>query len=306
MIDLAYFWIGPLGRMSPMPIPTVGVTNTVETFANEHTSLVGKRTVDVHGWRRTWSLTEAWLEYDDLSFLEAHYMRVIDDPIRLLDPLRKNRAFAGPAGGFRNAGWSGGIRSFHIPSSAHGVVSEETAFQGPTISYVSEGDMREVSYFSDRYMLWDVTTATDPTPTLYLNGPNTNTRYCDVTVPNEVLTYSIYVMPANGNETTLNIHSVTATGGESELLGSATTSGSGDWERLEVTFDSPGDGYGVRPSLTANTDGSVSIMGAQLEVGEEATGWVMGLGSPEVVISSMTGVSPRYPLVTAELTIREL
>ena len=320
MLDLAYFWIGPLGRLTPLAVPEPGVTNTVEMVATEHTSLIASRTYDIHGWRRTWGFTEAYLEHDDLGLLEAYYLHLIEAPLRFIDPLRKNRAFPAAAAGYPQPGWYAGIDGMWAWPGVNGFITEHHDTDAPWIIRTDPYDGRNIGYSTDKYTRWEISTATTTTPSLLLNGPQpdlnvepANIRFVDPVIPGETLTYSIYLRAHDGALPQLYIWQVPEVGYMLDQdnyppMASAVAS-SGDWERVSVTITIPADASiaGIFPGIVSqNNQGYVDIAYGQLEVGSTPTNWVMGLGCPEVAITGLNSVSPRFPLVTADLTIKEL
>jgi hypothetical protein len=316
MLDLPYFRLGPIGQLNPLVIPEPGIQVENEFIGNVHTSLIGKKTADAHGWRRKWNLTQAYLDSDDYGLLRAYYMRLFNRPLRFLDPLEKNRALPGPSGGGRNPGWSKALKAFHLENSTHGIVTDRILSMGHTQSYVSDGDQRDVEFTIDNGMRWNVGAATASQPRLFLNGPVPDITttpvfaYVDPIIPGETVTYSVYVQCDDGANVSLRIYGINSISGSmGSQVGSTATTTNTAWTRLSVTFTiSDLDTYvGITPVLTnSNRTGYVNISKAQLEAGDTATSWVHGLGVPEVTIMAMSAASPRYPLVTTDLEIQEL
>jgi hypothetical protein len=315
MLDIPYFWMGPLGGLMPIVTPLSGLQNALEKFSAEHVSAMGNRTYDVNGWRRTWQLTEGWLDPDDLGYLESMFLGSLGR-VRLIDPLRKNRAAPGPAQGYRDYGFVNGLESFALPSPANGLIRFISDGDTPSTSFTSEGDQRVVASHPLYYTEWDLDGSSVPTRAIWLNGPlasyasfgTADARYVDPVVPGETITYSIYAIGEGGATATLSLAPVAATMAMAAVVGTSAASNA-LWTRLTVTYTVPSDGsvVGVLPVVrSTSAAGSIFLSKGQLELGTTATTHVPGLGCPEVEITALTGISPRHPYITAQMTIKEL
>jgi len=309
MLDIPMFWLGPLGRLLPLACPEQNVANTVEAQQATNTSVSARNTVDLQGFRRQWTMTEAWLDSDEVSMFEAMFTGIMMPPHRIIDPLRKNRFRPSVSAPRLTSLWNGSADAWYVPSG-QGLALSVPNDTGPYIEYVSEGDLREVSWRPDYEIMWDSVGAGNR---LYPNGAlkaDNLTAYksrVDPVLPGETITMSFWAHKTgtpNFNFFLATVNSVM----QYSLSGLAMTISSSTWQRYSLTYTAPTDGsvVGVFPIFSALGDGVLNLGPAQLESGNVASQWETGYGAPEVVITQFATVSPRYPMTTASLTIQEL
>jgi len=308
MLDIPMFWLGPIGQMMPLACPEPGVSNGLKLKAASSTSLSARSTVTIQGYRREWGFQEAWLDHEDMAFLEAMFSSVIKPPYRILDPLKKNRFRPSVAACRQTSVWSGGYDSWQIPVN-NGIMEVADA-DFPAVSYVSDGDLREVQYRPSSALVWHATNSGNMF--LYPNGlPNTDGTYkfsrTDPVLPGETITVSFAVRLSAAGQGALSLATVSPTG--TVGLAGATTFTNTAWGTTSFTYTVPSDGsvVGVFPYFTISSDTIDLFIGpGQMEEGSDVTSWEPGYGAPECYISNLNVQSPRFPLCTVDLTITEL
>lgn len=304
MLDIPMFWLGPLGRMIPLACPEQGLSNSVSQQAAQNATLSMRRVLDIQGYRREWSMNQAYLDPEDVSALEAMFMGFLMPPHRFIDPLKRNRLRPSVSAPRRAPMWNGGVGSWELlPGSGTIIVLEDQDYE--TVSYVSEGDAREVSYQIDSGLSWNSGGAGSR---LYPNGgPLIRPHSVDPILPGETLTLSFWMKMTGTGTFTFSLYPVNAsmvTGTPEEFEVTSST-----WQQYTITYTAPVDGtvVGLYPLLaTEDSDVSLQLGRAQLEAGDVVNRWEPGYGAPEVAITNLDTVSPRFPLITASLTITEL
>lgn len=306
MLDIPVFWVGPLGRLMPMPVPAPGVTGSPNLQAARNSTLNARNVFDVQGYRREWVFTEAWLTREDYQMLEAMYLGLIKPPMRLIDPRFKNRIRANVSVARRSSLWWGGANTWHLPTNS-GSLTDVSNGDYPGVSYISDGDEREVEWTPDTYINWNCNAGSKR---LYPNGAlkaNTDPykSRVDPILPGESLTYSFYV---KNTGTTFGFGiGLMHSDGTNDDFGYQTFNHA-TWTRVDLTWDYSDDPdvVGLYPYFISNGAGVLSVGPAQLEVGTEPTAWEPGYGAPEVMVTLLDGTSPRFDFTTASMTITEL
>jgi hypothetical protein len=255
-------------------------------------------------------MTEAWLDPDDVVLFEAMFSGVIHPPLRIIDPLKKNRLRASVSAATKQGYLAGGADAF-APEA--GVIASLVDEDTPYVSYTSQGDLREVSFRPTNAIAWQVTSNASR---MWLNGALKQTTptithrpsMVDPVLPGETVTLTFVVKLVSG---TCDIGVMLANAQMGSTQGpTITIPSSAAWQEVSITYTAPADGsvVGVVPYFQSTTANQmrVDVAYGQLENGDSYTGWELGYGAPECVITEMGAVSPRYPMVTCQLTIKEL
>lgn len=308
MLDIPVFWLGPLGRLVPLACPEPNVSNTIEMQAATNTSVNMRRTIDLQGFRRTWVLNQAYLDAEDVAVLEGMFNGMVMPPLRIIDPLRKNRFRPSVSAPRLTSLWGGSVNGWHAPVGGSAVVTS-VANSSPNVTYTSPGDARAVAWRPDENIRW---VAQAPGEQLMPNGamkPDGLTVYksrVDPLLRNEPVTWSFWAR-VTGDPFTAIIASVnqfmqpTATASTVSVSSSAWTKYSITYTPISTTI------WGMMPLFQAvGAFGILDIAQMQLESGNVASQWEPGHGAPECAITQFNTVSPRFPLITANLTIQEL
>lgn len=303
-MSVPVFRLGPLGRLVPLVSPDEGVSRSDEFVGAVHTSINASRTMDVRGYRRTWEFDQAYLEPDALSYLQSCFSGVVRSPLRLVDPINKNRLSKSTSAAAKLNGWSGAAGNW-VPTTANS--STRTMFgDTPPVELTTERGST-VAYVPETYIRFE--TANDDGDTVYAeydgHSPNLLSRAVPV-FPGETLTVS-------GCLRTLDPDSQMVIGfdlydAQAELIDYAMSdeTSSSTWDRLSATYqDLPANAVAAMPYVMVSTAGAYDIAQLQLEEGPEATPWQLGNGCPEVLFTELQEESPVYPLVTASLRLEE-
>lgn len=316
MLDIPMFWIGPLGGLMPIACPEPGLTNSLVFKAAENQALNGRITRDLQGVRREWSFTEAYLDPEDVAFFESLATHVIKPPFRIVDPLRKNRLLPSVASPSRASYLSNGYDSWYVYG---GSTYPDRSMDTPYVEYTTEGDQRTVRYRPSNCLR--VRLNSDGS-TVFTNGM---LRHWDSATPSNSEVYLDAIDPRGGglivNEgeqyvlsLTVNVISGTVEAGvygvdQSAHLSSSTsvTLSTTGWQTTSMDVIMPSSELGVTPYFRAVGGAAEFCVGyMQLEAGNVATSWEPGFGVPECDIVQFNLASPRYPLTTAQIKVKEL
>lgn len=323
MLDLPFFWLGTLGKLTPMACPADSVNSTLTVTGDVKSSLRGRNVRDVLAYRRAWDMSEAWLDARDHSLLESYLANSHETTYRLIDPLIRNRArlFASMTSNF--SGYAQAEASWHPETGAVTFVTGDVPFVPPV---PSEGDARPVGQFSPRKALWAPGTGPGGAGgRLSVNGQPTGPGLgtvmledVDASTPGETLTFSAWVKLGGGANVALRLTSVTVdpsllqpagTGSLSADFSSSAVQTGTSWTRVSTTFTVPNitEHIGVFPQFTSTSlSGTISIYGVQIERGSTPTSFVRGGGGAEVLLTNVSSISPRYPLINADLSLLEV
>jgi hypothetical protein len=274
------WYLGPPEDLRALECAEVNIDMPVERYGGVFQALSGSRTVDVTGFRQRFGFEFNYLDIDQYKWLEALFLRVIPGPLRLLNPMKKNRVTPESSA----ARWGGGTAQglyltsggqsleWDWPSGVGGIAAVTTKWFGRNANAVFRTDQIK-----------------------------------RITVlPSETITGSIYMKasaPVSYN-LLFDWHSRTGSLGSSAVtVASVTTS----WQRFTVTATAPvGAISATFAGYSANTTADVFLGPIQVEAGNVATGWEIGGGAPMVSIDQMPVLSPRYPLRNITMTVLEV
>lgn len=292
------FWLGPLGRLVPLSSPERDIERSMEMSGASNTSLDGTTTLDIRGFRRTWKLATTYLDVNDLSYLQACYQGLVSGPLRLIDPINKNRLSASTSAATKASEFPGGRTNWY---SAGGSVLSSYG-STPDIAY-TRYDGTAVTYSPDTYISWNAPAAGTLSAEVSGSKP-LNTKAVPARV-GEVLTLSLYLRVASGGGTgTAYLRAVDASGA---VVGTASASTSLTvWTPLSATLTVPATAVGVVVQFGSTLEGAYEVCQLQVEEGNAPTPWVAGQGCPEVAFLGLEEVSPRYPQVSCALTLKEV
>ncbi|TCO47295.1 hypothetical protein [Actinocrispum wychmicini] len=277
------FYLGRLGALRKLRDPMKGLDATNERIGATHRSLNGTTSLDVLGHKRTYKIQWDYLTHDDLSYLEALHLGLIDGPLRLVDPQRRNRLRAQVS--------SGGSRSR--------TTAGFTATQG-TLAFTSGATPPDV--FAAGAITWTLPAAAGGR----LTANDTLTDRTPL-IPGEPVTLSLY---AAGDPVTVQvvITPVDPSGQPGSPVFGPQVTLTGSYQRLPLTFipgpSHAGCAVGVDVPIGGPT-GTITTTGWQLEAAPTASPWVPGTGCPVVVIDSLTDVYPEYGYHAPTLTLLE-
>ncbi|RJQ79981.1 hypothetical protein D5S17_09430 [Pseudonocardiaceae bacterium YIM PH 21723] len=243
-----------------------------------HQALSGAHTVDVTGTRKSFEFRWRWLEEDEAVWLHALHTRHIPGPLRLVDPLRRNRLTA------RSASLVRGPRGAQVTDASTLWVPDWPAEAGP-----GARSLRVASWPQGGV------------------GIVRLDRFCPVAVfPVETLTGSLWMRADADSTVTIVLDWCDSTGTHIGSAPAVTVQLSTQWRRFSTTATAPPPAAGA--VLAVITDTKViplQLAAAQVETGPEATAWQLGGGAPTVLIDQLETTSPRHPLTHHTMTLLE-
>lgn len=273
------WYLGPLGDLRELPCPELDVQLTTTRYGGIHQSLSGARHMDVTGLRSEYVMEFKYLDKDEYRWLEALHTRLIPGPVRLINPLKKNRLSLAASTLQGNNYLGAGIQ---IDSQLW-----EWDWDWPSAAGPGARSMKIEN--------WDIP---------YALRFDRKIRV-PVTV-GEPVTWSVW-MKASAAQTVQVI--ANWWNRDTQLSGSALTNASvtTSWTRFTATGTPPSGAFSAQPALVLPTDTgeTIWIAAPQFEVGSSASDWEIGGGAPEVLVDQVPLVSHRFPLVNASVTLLE-
>jgi hypothetical protein len=277
------FYLGRVGALRQLRDPMRGLDATNERLGATHRSLDGTTTIDTLGHKRTYKIQWDYLTHEDMAYVEALHLGLVDGPLRLIDPQRKNRLTAQLSSGgsrFRTtAGFSTGQGTLTFaPTTAPGEV-----FAAGAISWgVPDTSGGRLTAGDTPSLRTPLITGEQVTLSLYATGNGASARA--VIMP--------FDLASNAGAPVFG-PTVTLTGGYQRL--SVTLTPDSTQVACVVGLDVPSGG----PPVT------VTATGWQLEAAATPSAWVPGTGCPVVVVDSVTDTYPEYGYHAPTLVLLE-
>ena len=300
--------LGPLGKLIPLAVPETGMDNSPVAQATSSRSVNGRLHKQLQGVRRAWSIEQSWVLPEDVATLTSFYDGGVTEPLRIIDPLLKNRARASVSYASKSSVFPGGIASWGLPAN-NGVALPLPSPGLPSVSY-TDVEGRTLSRTADSAIRWTPAAGGNM---LYPNGllrgdGTTRPSRVDPVYPGETVTYSFYTRQTGAGTHTFSVVPVGA-GGTPLAATSTGALSSSSWTRRSLTYTVPSDGsvVGVFPRFSVSAATAVVDIGmGQLEAGGEATSWQGGYGAPEVDLTDLKTTVERAPYVTVSLSLTQL
>jgi hypothetical protein len=265
---MAAWQLGPLGALRSLPAhPVRGIKAPVRRIGGTHRSLSGRTTVDTLGHKRTWEIGWEYLAEDELAYVQALHHRLVDGPLRLVDPAQRNRASmqVGSGGSYRRdtAGFTASAGTITWAA----ITTPPAALAGLVAGGIS----------------W----AAPATANVTLRGDDTSTTRIPA-VTGETYTASVYVRTSSSSITVqATVLPYTAAGVAGTLItGSVSTLTANTWSRLTVTWVAASGGDAVAPGVRVTSAAAHTLIttGWQVELASTAGLWLPGAGCPVVVL----------------------
>lgn len=278
------WYLGVPGDLRPLVCPEGNIDITPVRYGPVRQAISGATSMDVTGIRQKFVLDLRWLEPDDWKWLEALNLTqglTLRGPFRLLNPLKANRLTPESSYAVVQRGTQRGIqtswgiftRVFDWPSAAGTLGAMSTKWTGR------------------------------PVGTSYTRFDERRRTTC---LAGETLRPSVYLKASVG--TTVNFffdwydRSGLAAGSSSLVPVSVTTS----WARYQSSVVVPAGATTCRLIIsTTDTAPDIYIAAAQVEAGSAITPWEIGGGGPEVAMTDINLLSPRFGYYHATLTLME-
>lgn len=268
------FYMGPLGALVELPSVARGSNPEAspKRIGGRHVALSGRRTDDLFGVKKTWSLTWNWLSEEDWRPLHAAYHRLVRSGYRLVDTRMRNllsESVAGTGGMLRNS------RGFE--TSGAGALSQFDVTPPTDLLGLLDSAIKMNGHAANDY-LW-----VEGQPIPFITG--------------SAYRYSAWVKGSGNARLAVN-RSV------SGISTGATVALTGTWQRLDLSF-TPGvsDTWATVGVQGLSAASEVHVTGMMVQIDEALGEWMPGFGCPEVTVSKLSHPYPRpgYHGVSAEI-----
>lgn len=266
-------YLGPMGRLMKLDIPTGGYSATLTEYGAEHVPLSGRRTKDVFSRRLEYEIETDGLTPRTLAWLEMLYTEAITGPYYLRESSRKNLLRA------------------RISSTT----SAPLALNAIQTDYSLPGAGDSIASVAATTFLLPSTTpggelVPGPSKALSLITVATNRILADTAqvpvIPGEQLCFSTYKQSGAGTLTLEIVPYNAALVAQAPITGTVTIAGTP--ARLYVPYTVPTNGtiVAVSVQIRAAVAGTIVTDAWMLESGTLApTPWHLGAGVPRVLIS---------------------
>lgn len=280
------WYLGPVGGLVAIPAPEEGAEVSPALIGGVHESISGVVTVDRLAQPRAWQLRWPTLPEDDLTYLEAVGRGLVTGPLRLVDPMRRNRLPVEVASG-------GSVsRSAEAFTQTGGSTPTWVAVTDPPSAARVRG---AVSWQRTTTAAASLTTANDADRVPVNEGDQVRA--------------SMWVRNA-AIQAAAALDAYDAAGAAARTTGTATTLSVGTWTRLSVTYIVASGRVSTRPVLAVASGQSASTLhatGWQISLASEPDGWAPGGGAPTVIAGELAHTYRLFdiPRHTWSMTLRE-
>jgi hypothetical protein len=280
-------YLGPMGRLMKIDIPTDGFTAVLTESGAEHLPLSGRRTKDVFNRRREFEIPLEGLTPRALSWFEMLYTDAILGPFFLLDTSRPNRLRARiSSSGTAPLSSNANALDWNNPGAGPLTYITATSVLLPNGTHFSPGPSRAVQWV--------------PAATNVL----TDTAQVPV-VPGEVITFSVY---AQAGAPTLEIVPLNAAlAPQTPITGTTVIAGTPPRRYVTYTVPSNGTIVAVQVQIRAAATGTFTTLAWMLNAGGTPADWTLGTGVPRVILVAMDSGRQRVGNYTSSaVSIREV
>lgn len=258
------FRFGPLGRMMMVDSPERGFSVDPGEVGVERQTIDGTRTKDVFGYKQEFKVDVDGLDARALSWFEMAYRGALGPTLYMLDEQRINRMSA--AASSARSAWS-----YDDPFASTSGVETVVANTELLLPGVLDG-----------------TNVETPGPNSAWQWVTTIGATCQIgdiipTQEGEHLVFSAYVLDAGTPELEFTPFAADLT--QLPQVGATTVVASSPPRRY-ATYVVPAGVAAVRPLLRHPGAQTSTVTALQLEEGDTPTPWVMGVGTPRVMIRS--------------------
>jgi hypothetical protein len=280
------WYLGPLGAMVSIPLPQAPMDVAPALLGGVHTSLMGVVTVDRLALPRSWPMVWPYLTEDELVYLEMVGRGVVPGPLRLIDPMRRNRLAGRVATG-------GSL-------SRSAVDFTQTGGSTPTWLAVTDPPatvpVRGV-------ISWQRTT----TAAGSLTTANTVDRVPLIT--GEQVVATVWARGA-AIQASAAVDAWNVSNSASRTTGTAATLNATTWTQLSVTYTPVSGRISGSPVLVVASGQAASTLqatGWMISPADQSTAWAPGGGSPTVVAGELAQTYNLFnvPRHTWSMTLRE-
>jgi hypothetical protein len=260
------FYLGPLGRLMAIAVPSAGAGASPLVYGVLHQNLSGTATKDVFGQKWYYQIPLESLDPRAFSWIEMLLRGAVAGPFYLLDPRRRNRL--GPV-----------VSGCGINYAASGVSPWQPA--SGTVTVVAANSV----------LLPSPTNVFTPGPTYALTwvptaaGVLVGGRTPIPVLPGESVCFSCYC-PTGSPSLELVPYSAAGVAGGA-ISGTVNVPGTLDRKYISYTTPTNGAVAAVLPQIRAAAAGTFITQAWQLTDGTVPEPWVMGGGIPKVVFDQV-------------------
>lgn len=283
------FYVGAVGAMQALPPLPKGAnpSSTPVTYGGIHQSLSARTTLDVFGYRRTYTLPWTYLSRADRAYINAIYRGIAPGPYRLIDGRHYNMIGAdASSGGSQTAG------SLNFKASAGAL-----AFGAVTLANMHA----DLAGLVRGGQVWAPAASGNTLLANHMGSPISAVP----TLIGSVYSFSLYAS-GSGNHSLL-VQPYDITGAPlTAYVGPATTL-TAVMQRLFVDNWTPPLGtVGLSAGIQAASTTTVTTTGWQLEIDQPHSAWGVGAGCPTVIPPSLTESYPYVDRTTSTLVLQEV
>lgn len=280
------WYLGSVGNMVAIPDPDGPADIGMELRGGVHQSLTGATTVDRVAVPRSWPLQWTRLDEDTVTYLELIGHGLVKGPLRLIDPMRRNRL---P----RRIATGGSLRrSVADFTQTGGSAPTWAAVTGPPATVPVRGAIS-----------WQRTTTAAASLTTAAAGDRVPV------IVGELIRVSCWVRNAT-TQAAVALDAWDSAGAAARTTGTATTLSVSTWTQLTVNYTVASGRVSLSPALVVASGQAASTLhatGWQISMQSDPLTWTLGGGTPVVVASEL---SQGYalldvPRLTWKMTLRE-
>ena len=262
-------YLGPIGRLMTIDVPSSGYTHDFVEYGSEHIPLSGLRTKDVFSRRHEFGIDTDGLTPRALSWFRMLYTEAIPGPLYLRESTEKNLLRA------RTSSTTSTI--FMLPGStdwsAPGAGDTVTSVAATNLLLPAQVAGEELSPAPAKAVSWFANNA---------NRLMTDTAVIPV-LPGEKLCFSAYVQ--SGTPTLEIVPYNASLVAQAPITGTTTIAGTPPRRYVSYTVPTNGTIVAVQVQVRQATSGTAVTQAWQLESGTlTPTAWVLGLGVPKVLM----------------------
>lgn len=275
MADEVY--LGPLGDLQEIEVPD-SIDRTPARVQSIFQGATGRRTANLTGAKRSWSLDWSRATPEIRHRLESLYLEPTGLPLRFVDPLGVN--LLDP----RTASGGAGVGVRDVFSTVGGDVLQTL------VTSIATGNPGQRLYTK--------------LANSGVTAQEASAGWFGLCIPAlGQMTLSAYVLAPNGG--TLKAYNTTtdSESGKTTAAGSVTLGSSSSWQRKSVTFTPTG--IGCFPALSVPAGGAITVGPMQVELGSAMTDWVPGVGA-SVVMNTLSDGTTLFPYSDLSLALLEV
>ena len=280
-------YLGPMGRLMKIDIPTDGFTATLTESGAEHLPLSGRRTKDVFNRRRGFEIPLDGLTPGALSWFEMLYTDAILGPFYLLDTSRPNRLRARiSSSGTAPLSSNANALDWNNPGAGPLTFITATSVLLPNGTDLSPGPSRAAQWVPGAA---NVLTDTAQIPV----------------IPGEVITFSVYVQAGAPTVEIIPLNAVLDP--QTPISGTTIVAGTPPRRYVSYTVPSNGSIVAVQVQIRASAAGTYTTLAWMLNSGGTPADWTLGTGVPRVLVMAMDNARQRVGNYTSSaVSIREV